>query len=76
MLNQSREALNRLSQKHNEEWNEILTQSEQALESARTVKEINSINKQFKRKLKELRKKKKEEVIQLQKEYIDKLLSL
>lgn len=32
--------LNRMSQRHNEEWDEILLESQQALESATTVKEI------------------------------------
>ena len=68
--------LNRMSKRHNEEWDEILLESQQALESATTVKEIKATSKEYERKFRELRKRQKEETIQLQEEFIDQLLSL
>ena len=68
--------LNRLSQRHNEEWDEILLESQQALESATTVRKIKETSKKYERKFKDLRKRQKAETIQLQEEFMNKLLSL
>ena len=68
--------LNRMSQRHNEEWNKILLESQQALESATTVREIQETSKKYERKLRDLRNRQKEEVKQLQEAFMDKLLSL
>jgi len=68
--------LNRLSQRHNEEWDEILLESQRALESAATVREIKVTSKEYERKFKELRNRQKEEVKELQEKFVDKLLSL
>lgn len=68
--------LNRMSQRHNEEWNKILLESQQALESATTVREIQETSKKYERKFRDLRNRQKEEVKQLQEAFMDKLLSL
>lgn len=76
-LQQEAEAvLNRMRQRHNKEWDEILLESQQALENATTVKQIKATSKEYERKFKDLRKKQKEETIQLQEKFIDQLLSL
>ncbi len=72
--------LNRLSVKHNREWEEIIREMETALGSAnttnKTVREIKKISKDYEKRFDDLREKQKREMIQLQRNYSDRLLSL
>ena len=67
--------LERLKEKHYQEWMGMIADEQKALKKAKTVKEIKEVRKENERKRDLLDKRQTEEYISLQREFVEKLQS-
>ena len=67
--------LNRIHSRHQKEWNEILEESEIALPKAKTVKEIKTVNKDYKQRFELLSKRQQDELKKVNEDFVRALLN-
>lgn len=68
--------LKRMKEKHDKEWEEVKSDAHEALEGAKTVREVKKIDQDYKRKMDLLSKRQTEDYVELQREFVKKLTSL
>ena len=67
--------LNRIHSRHQKEWNEILEESEIALSKAKTVKEIKTVNRDYKKRFELLSKRQQDELKKVNEDFVRALLN-
>ncbi len=68
--------LERMKEKHDKEWEEVKIEAHEALEGAKTAREVKKIDQDYKRKMDLLSKRQTEDYVELQREFVKKLTSL
>lgn len=68
--------LARIHSKHEKEWEEILEESKAALSSAETAREVKKISEEYKKRMEVLRKKQHDELLKVQRDFTQSLLSM